>query len=373
MNTVKIFVNAEDLFNLINTFSYTDICLYRADTEDGTFTVLASIPLVLGQLNYSYLDMSDGKWYKYSFKNGVSESALTIAFQTMLGGTEKVGYTFNNYNAPIGLFGEVLTADDIRYSYLWGIDLVAQDTAQTPWDDNQTKFFIDAAVQEIERTFKMNVYKRIYKTSPSNSLRKSVVYMQGVDYTDEETPYDFEPDKWSNFGFLQLRHYPILSIERADLVGPTQAKILDLIDWVRTRKKTGQIHFFPKNQMIYGPPLGGLGTVLLWQMKRYPQGFEVDYTAGFESADKVPSDLRDIIGKIASIKILTTLSSGILPVGQSSQSIGIDGLSESASFTQTPTTLTFQARIEQYKKDIDDYLQKNKYTYSIPMGFVGGT
>jgi hypothetical protein len=198
--------------------------------------------------------------------------------------------------------------------------------------------------------------------------------MRGVDYTDEEFPYDFDPDKWVNFGFLQLRHFPILSIQRAQLVGPTTVLILNLLDWQRTNKRNGQLHFYPRNQLIFGPPLGGYGSVLLWQIRRYPQGLEIDYEAGYENADKLDSGLRDVIGKWASIKALIMIGGGILPTGQASQNVGLDGLSESISFTQTASTTTFAARIKQYSDDIATWLTKNRYKYSnIPMGFVEGS
>lgn len=381
MVTLRIFVEAEDLYLLMKTKGYTHIRIYQGDTQTGTFAEITTpatrVPLQIGILKYNFVvDVAAGsKWFKYSFGNDSAESIVSPAFRTQLGDPDKVGYTFGNYNAPAGSFGKVLTPDDMRYNYLWGIDLISNDAEYDNWDDAQSDYAVAAGVRDFEKILNIDIIRRKWKTKPIAGTDKKVdVWMDGDPsiYTDEEFPYDFDPDTWLNFGFLQLRHFPILNISRFLLVGPTESSILDLKEWARIEKDFGQLHAFPRNQMLYGPFLGAYGTVLLWQMKRYPQGIEIDYESGFENADAVPADLRDVIGKWSACKMLNITGDGILP-GFSSQSVGLDGLSESFSSTQSPTNAYFGARINQYLKEIEDWLTKNKYKYGgIPMGFVKG-
>lgn len=381
MITIKVSIKPEDLYLFIKLKGYKHIRVYQGDTQDGVFTEVTTsgtrIPLQLGTLNYLYpVDVEEGtKWFKYSLGNDSIESILSPPFRTQLGDPSKVGYSFNNYQPPLGTFGKVLTADDMRYNYLWGLDLISNDAGMDNWEDEQSDYAVSSATHDFEKILNIDIIRRRYKTKPiSGKDRKVEMWMDGDPsiYTDEEFPYDFDPDTWLNFGFLQLRHFPVITISRFELVGPTESPILDLLPWARLEKDLGQLHAFPRNQMLYGPFLGAYGTALLWQMKRYPQGIEVDYEAGFESASAIPNDLRDVIGKWAACKMLNITGDGILP-GFSSQSVSLDGLSESFSSTQSPTNAYFGARINQYIKEIDEWLQRNKYKYGgIPLGFVKG-
>jgi hypothetical protein len=332
--------------------------------------------LQIGVTHYNFIDDASNKWYKYSFGNNIVEYGLSDAFQNQLNDPNKIGWFFGNYYPPPGVFGEVLTADDLRYHYMWGIDAVANDLVNSSWDDEQTKFTIDSAVKDIERFLTIDIYRRKYKCLPSTSDIKVPVWMEGDDriYTDEEVAYDFIPDEWANFGFLQLRHCPVIKINRAWLVGPTTVGIVDLISnkWLRLNKISGQISAYPTNQMPFGPYNMAFGSSILWNVKRYPQAFQIDYETGFENAAAIPSDLREVIGKWSAIKLLNFVGDGLLP-GFSSQSLSLDGLSESFSSTQSPTNTYFGARIRDYQEDVKNWLQRNRFKYgAIPIGFISG-
>lgn len=153
-------------------------------------------------------------------------------------------------------------------------------------------------------------------------------------------PYDFDPRYWKEYGFIQLRHWPVISVERAIWYSPVKGQIMDLIanDWIREYGELGQLRFFPKGGFSYGPysVYGPLWTG--YGAARYPGGFEFDYSTGYESADFVPEGLRAVIGKYATIKALAVVGDGLL-AGFSSQSISLDGLSESFSSTQSATSV----------------------------------
>jgi hypothetical protein len=388
MTTIKIQVKAEDLYMLKTLQGYTHIRVYRSDVLAGPYieitTVLNRIPLQTGKLDYVFTDNADAKYYKYSFGSDVGESTQSEAFQKQLGDPSKIGYFFGNYVPPVGSFGEVLTPDDLRYHYMWGIDAVANDAMYSEWDDEQTRLTIDSSVRDIERWLTIDIIHRVYKCNPNYPLGVSTpgldikvpVWMEGDSkiYTDEDFPYDFNPDEWLNYGFLQLRHKPVIKINRLQLVGPTGTAVLDLLanNWVRVNKAYGQLNSFPRNQMIFGPAMQGYGSILMWAMKRYPQGLECDYEAGYQTAADIPSDLREVIGKLAAVKLLNAIGDGLLP-GFSSQSVSIDGLSEAFSSTQSATSAYFGARIAVYTKELMDWVSKARYKYGgIPMGFVGG-
>jgi len=326
---------------------YDKIKMYRADSEEGSYVEITDvdtrIDIIPEQTVYFYRD-DDGSsthWYKTSYFNSVTfaESELSSA---RLGGTEaeKIGYTFNNYSPPSGEWGKVYTADDMRYTRLFGIDCIGSDVAQSEFTDEQFDQLILEALGDFEDYLTIDIRKRVYKTFHAidrGVLIRGRLWREGVDFTHEDEPYDFDPQQWSEFGFIQLRHYPVLSLERAVWYSPVKGEIMDMkeVDWLRVYKQFGQIRMFPKGGFTYGPysvygPLWtGMGA------KRYPGAFEFDYSTGFESSD---------------------------------------GLSESFSSTQSATSAYFGARIKQYSDEIKDWLTRNRYKFApIPMSFVGAT
>jgi hypothetical protein len=358
---------------------YDQIKLYRADTESGSYTeitdVTSRIDLIPAQEQY-YYDDSDGHsdhWYKASYYNSstAEESQLGDAFQAQTY-AEKIGYSFDNYSPPPGEWGKILTADDMRYTYMFGIDAIATDSQESEFTDAQFDYFIEAALEEVERYLTLDIRRRVYKTNPDNTAVRAPKYRANVDFTDYDDPYEFDPKEWQNYGFVQFRHWPLIKIDRAILYSPVKGEVLDFLeqDWVRMSRNVGQLHLFPKSGFSYGPyQISGMPWILLGQ--RYPSAFEFDYQTGFETSDFVPRDLRDLVGMYAAIKALDTIGDGLL-AGFSSQSVSLDGLSESFSSTQSATSAYFGARLKSYADHIETILERNRYKFGPPpMSFVG--
>jgi hypothetical protein len=374
---IRVLFDVDRISDVLRYFD--ELAIYRADTEGGVYSELTGpgtrVGLIPEQTKYYYYD-DDGdgdKWYKASYHNSITDDfgELGGAVQGS-DDSAKVGYSFGNYKAAPNTWGKIVTADDMRYTYLWGVDATASDVAETDFEDEQFDFFVEEALADFETELTIDIRKRIYKTNPSDTLEQSPEWREGVDYTDEEDPYSFDPLQWQNYGFLQLKHAPVISVERAILNNVVGGEVLDLKEngWLRITKKTGQLHFYPTSGVAYGPFAVG---VLPWRLYggRYPQGYEIDYTTGYKTSDFVPKDLRSVIGKWACIKCLASIGDGLL-AGFSSQSVSLDGLSESFSSTQSATSAYFGARIKQYQDEIKDWLTRNRHKYgAIPMSFVG--
>ncbi len=370
-----------DVDNISEVLEHYDVIkVYRATSEEGSYSEITDsstrIELVLHihQYYYSDDDGTDSHWYKTSYFNSTTDAEGDLA-SARLGGseTEKIGFSFGNYTPPPNEWGKILTADDIRYTYMWGIDATASDVAATDFEDEQFDFFVREALADFETLLTVDIRKRVYLTDPASTLNRSKYWAEGVDYTDIEDPYSFDPHQWQNFGFLPLRHAPVISVERAVLMNQVGGDVIDLLDqgWVRLTARTGQLHFYPTTGQPYGPFHTGL---LPWRLfgGRFPQGYEIDYTSGYETAEFVPDSLRSVIGKWSVIKCLQTVGDGLL-AGFSSQSVSLDGLSESFSSTQSATSAFFGARIKSYQDEVKVWLQHNrfKYGFGVPISFVG--
>ena len=69
-----------------------------------------------------------------------------------------------------------------------------------------------------------------------------------------------------------------------------------------------------------------------------------------------------MIGKMAAISLLNVIGDGLMS-GFSSSSLSMDGVSESFSSTQSATSAYFGARIAVYQKEVQEYVEKNKYKF----------
>lgn len=99
------------------------------------------------------------------------------------------------------------------------------------------------------------------------------------------------------------------------------------------------------------------------RFENIPDYWEYQYITGFD-LDDLPHDLINIVGKMATFGPLAIAGDLIFSIpGISSMSLGIDGLSQSISSTATSTSAGYNARILQYKKEIEETTKRLKLVY----------
>lgn len=376
---IQLNIDVDDVLLVLE--QYDRIKIYRGNSSTGPWSEITDINTRLAILpektSYFYLDQAGdiSHWYQTTYYKEPAgpESSPSSPMQ---GGeqVDKIGYSFGNYSAPPGEWGNCLTPDDMRYTLAWGVDMKSADIAASEVLDSQLDFVVENALAEFERFFDIDIRKKVYKCKPVDSLIRGERWREGVDYTDEDDPYDFKAVEWENFGFVQLRHHPVLAVDECKLYSPWDTVLLDLKDWVRIQKKSGQLSIFPRGGTLYG--MGYVGSAVMAATpsvfsKNYPQGFRIDYTTGFPSSDFVPKDLRNAIGILAAINLLEWMGDGLM-AGYSSSSVSLDNLSESFSSTQSATSAYFGARILSYISILKEFVKHNRYKHAnINIGFIG--
>lgn len=91
-----------------------------------------------------------------------------------------------------------------------------------------------------------------------------------------------------------------------------------------------------------------------------PNYWRVKYSTGFTI---IPSNIRDSVGKLATIQILAVLGDILLGAGIASQSLSLDGLSQSISTTQSAENSAYSARIKQYANELKSDMKQMKDWY----------
>lgn len=357
--------NAE-YFRLERAF-YKDRAWYTW-TADG-WVINTKSPVVLAVAAGDFVDSSDleaGLW-EYRIVDSSVEVPTGDMYEysrwVKFGGNTSgagIGYSFGNYTAPKGSWGTPVTPDDLRYTYLWGTDFKA--TNGQYFTDEQTQYFIDAAITELERELNICIRKKVIKCEPDKrNLVRTTKTAQG-DYDEEEPPYKYKQEEINSRGMITTRQRPIIRVTKCDLINT--ANTMDLLPFTYIEKKKGVINF-TNRPWRRSDTYNNVAKVL------FPYGentlrtylyYAVDYEAGYESSDDIPDDLRQIIGKQCAISLLNIIGDGLMS-GFSSSSLSMDGISESFSSTQSATSAYFGARIAVYQKEVQDYIKANKYKF----------
>lgn len=244
--------------------------------------------------------------------------------------------------------GLLLSPTEMFSLYLYGIKIQAGDG--TAFSTESMRFYIQAAQQEIENFFNLKlVYQFI-------ALEKLTFY---------------RADYWQSFPIL-FTNYPVnkpISLtgrfnQLEQISYPTQ--------WLtNTQNSYGQykrrVSIVPTGTAVATANaeviLSGLTTQLGSQhFLMIPDYWDLQYITGFK-LDQIPMDLINLTGKLASFGPLGIAGDLILGAGIASQSLGVDGLSQSISSTSSATNAGYGARLVRYEREIKATIPRIKLVY----------
>lgn len=219
-----------------------------------------------------------------------------------------------------------VTGKYFREKYLFGFTFLGDDGQPLP--DSWFEDFIATAIGKVEEIINVDILQR-------NNVGEK---------------HDYHAQDWNAFGFIPLFRFPATSVQEVRaIVTPGQTVQVFPSTYVRLEVSHSQIHLVPT--------AGSLATISLGQgvewlpffsgRTYYPHLWEVDYVSGFDP-EKIPRMVVDAFCKYAAIDILTILSDTITPLGQTSSSLSVDGLSQSRSYNIP----AFKARIDAYKEEL---------------------
>jgi hypothetical protein len=243
--------------------------------------------------------------------------------------------------------GLVMNSRELLTLYFYGVPIVNQQG--TNLSPTSIETYIRQAQDEVEAYL-------------SIKLNKEVV--------EEES--DYHRDEFSGTGYIRTK----LTVNKAlDVEGYLgDYKQLDYPrEWLTENKVNGlgntrQILVVPNSNvsavsinaaLFAGSTLPYLGLVNNKSIGSY---WHIRYITGYD-CDNMPYDLLDVVGKWASIRIFNMLGDLALGPGIASQSLSLDGLSQSVSSTASATFSAFSARITQYTKEVDSTLNRLKGVY----------
>lgn len=226
-------------------------------------------------------------------------------------------------------FELVLTVQELKERYLYGLDDSLSNDAGVPIPDRVYAHYIRAAIATFEQ---------------ATSLR--ILPIRITEYHDY-----FREDVQTFFAFW-TNEFPVLRVEEIALTIDPDNPVVYPTEWQRVEFDVGQINMMPRGNT----PLLGLQhpTYSGGRSNKYiPQAFKLTYFAGFGApGNPIPANFIDIIGKDASRGPLNLGGDLLGGAGIASQSISLDGLSTSFNTTSSSTSAGFGARLIQYEKEL---------------------
>lgn len=236
-----------------------------------------------------------------------------------------------------------LTRDELVTNYMFGIEL--KDQQGNPFPESLIIGYLNSAISYAEGLFDI-------------CLTKQTV-------TDES--HDYERSDYMNWGYIQLYKRPIQKVMKLQLMYGTRPSFEVPLEWIKIDKMGGKIQMFPSsgnsNALIINQSGVIFGLNQAWSYA--PQMWSVDYEAGMTKND-IPAELKELIYKQATCNIMTVWGDLILGAGIASQSISIDGLSQSIGTTQSAMYGGASARVESYRQDIDRLIGVLRMKLDVP-------
>lgn len=236
-----------------------------------------------------------------------------------------------------------LSPQELKDRYFFGIPII--DQQGRPMPDDTINSFIEFAVSEIETYLEIKLSKQIVKET-----------------------LDYSINDWKSWGYIPTT-FPVLEVYSLKGKIGQKEQIEFPKDWLSIKRSNDPYAAHRKVSII--PNIGsannshvvysGITPHLGWfSMKMIPDYWVMEYCTSFE---RIPPEIIDIVGKLASVNIFHSLGDIILGAGIASQSIGIDGLSQSISTTSSAENGGYSARIKSYLKDLEDALPRLKRKY----------
>lgn len=222
-----------------------------------------------------------------------------------------------------------LSVSELKERFLFGIPLITSLGERIT--DTMLSYYISLAQQQLENYL-------------SIKLRRQTIVETRI----------FTINEWYRTNLI-LTTFPI--VEPFSLTGTfsTYPKIKYDRNYLQVRRMNDDLHY-SRNLVIY--PYNAMFTdfALIFGQIPYPFQYiwEVTYLTGFK---EIPLDIYNVIGKLASIFVLTfgDVSGSIAP-GISSSSISLDGLSQSVSSITSKDSSLYSPRISQYSKEIEQQM-----------------
>lgn len=232
---------------------------------------------------------------------------------------------------------------EMQNRVIYGIPLY--DSQGNPFPDDLLQSYLDSSIGWAEQTLNIVIQPR-----------------------EEEEHHDYIQSDYINWNFIKLWKKPILEVESIEMMYGNNQMFKIPNDWLKIDHLAGTVQIFPVSGSAGGMILnanGGAWLPLIHGRLGYaPQMWRIKYTAGMTEQEErwvvrrgnIHPTLKDLIYRRTAMGVMGVWGDLIIGAGIASQSVSIDGLSQSIGTTQSPMFGGASARIAQLKEDVENML-----------------
>lgn len=226
----------------------------------------------------------------------------------------------------------LLTPKQLKERYLFGIQIT--DDEGNEISDRALQQYIDNAVSILEHDLDISI---------------TPVY----DHVEEK---DYRLNDYADWGFLMLNNYPVIAVSKIEMVyfrdedgNPETIQEIPT-NWIRLQNHDGIVRLIPNARFPANLQIDQSGNFFpeILRTHMVPNLWRLTYDYGFEDG-KVPAMVNQAIGYIASIQALIIAGNLIIGAGIASESISLDGLSQSVQTTQSAENSGYSATLREYQ------------------------
>lgn len=193
----------------------------------------------------------------------------------------------------------------------------------------------------------------VFETHLQNAVSKleKLCDISILELTIKSEEHDYIVTDYLNWGWMQLYKVPVKMVTELRGVYPLGTNVVKYPnEWIQVNGDSGQINVVPTQGAIGAVIIGQGGDfvpIVYGGVSRVPNLWQVDYVAGMDP-DNLPRMVVEALAKLACMDLLAIFSDLTRPIGVTSESASVDGLSQNRSYTVP----AFQARLKQYTADL---------------------
>lgn len=179
--------------------------------------------------------------------------------------------------------------------------------------------------------------------------------------------HDYRIDHYAEFGWFELDRKPVAEILKVRAKWPNGDTLFEIpLEWVvNVSPNFAQFNLVPQSGPLHtalAQNARGVGLMIPGMNQSWPGLFEITYRAGFD-VGKVPARIQKAIALLAAIDFYNLSGEQVMGSGLQGWSIGVGGLSQSVTTTNSSTNAGHGAVILEYRKTLKKLIPEIRRQY----------